>query len=83
MGNVDVKNLVLSGKGIVTGKGAISFLETLNYKRVIIVTGGNSMIRNGIIDKTRKMLEKTGSRTERITRIQRNPSFDEVADGLL
>ena len=40
MGNVDVKNLVLSGKGIVTGKGAISFLETLNYKRVIIVTGG-------------------------------------------
>ena len=83
MGNVDVKNLVLSGKGIVTGKGAISFLETLNYKRVIIVTGGNSMIRNGIIDKTRKMLEKTGSRTELITGIQKNPSFEEVADGLL
>lgn len=82
MGKNAVKNLVLSGKGIVTGKGAIEYLGTLSYKKVIIVTGGSSMIKNGIIDKAKGMLKEHGSQTMLISGIQKNPSFDEVVKGL-
>lgn len=77
-----VKNLVLSGKRIVTGSGAISYLNNLSYKRVIIVTGGNSMIKNGIINKAIDLLTASGSEVKIITGIQKNPSFEEVYDGL-
>lgn len=77
-----VKNLVLSGKRIVTGSGAISYLNKLSYKRVIIVTGGNSMIKNGIINKAIDLLTASGSEVKIITGIQKNPSFEEVYDGL-
>ena len=61
MEDMSVKNLVLSGRQIVTGSGAIGYLKKLSYKRVIIVTGGSSMIKNGIIDKAKEMLIISGS----------------------
>lgn len=77
-----VKDLVLSGKRIVTGSGAISFLSKLSYKKVIIVTGGSSMIKSGIINKAIDLLTESGSEVKLIKGIQKNPSFEEVDEGL-
>ena len=78
MEDMSVKNLVLSGRQIVTGSGAIGYLKKLSYKRVIIVTGGSSMIKNGIIDKAKEMLIMSGSGVRVISGIKKNPSFEEV-----
>ncbi len=77
-----VKQLVLSGKRIISGRGAIAFLRTLSYKRVVMVTGGRSMITTGIMDKARDMLEDNGSEVKMISGIRKNPSFEEVEEGL-
>ena len=82
MEDMSVKNLVLSGRQIVTGSGAIGYLKKLSYKRVIIVTGGSSMIKNGIIDKAKEMLIMSGSGVRVISGIKKNPSFEEVDEGL-
>lgn len=35
-----MRKLVLSGKGIFTGRGSLETLEQYSYKKVLIVTGG-------------------------------------------
>lgn len=82
MEDKSVKNLVLSGRLIVTGSGAIEYLRKLSYKKVIIVTGGSSMSHYGILDKAIEMLKASGSKTRVITGIKKNPSFEEVDEGL-
>lgn len=82
MEDKSVKNLVLSGRLIVTGSGAIEYLSKLSYKKVVIVTGGSSMVKYGIIDKAIEMLETSGCETKVITGIKKNPSFEEVDEGL-
>ena len=42
-----MRKLVLSGKGIFTGRGSLEALEQYTYEKVMIVTGGSSMMRTG------------------------------------
>lgn len=77
-----MRKLVLSGKKIITGAGSISYLKELNYKRVIIVTGGGSMIRTGIIARAVEYIEGTGAEVLLYSGIHKNPSFEEVEQGL-
>lgn len=53
-----MRKLVLSGKGIFTGRGSLEALEQYTYEKVMIVTGGSSMMRTGVVDRVRGMLEK-------------------------
>ena len=77
-----MKKLVLSGKQIVTGAGSLSCLKELCYKRVMIVTGGSSMIRFGIIDRAKGYLESAGATVSVYSGIQKNPAIEEVEQGL-
>lgn len=77
-----MKKLVLSGKKIITGADSLGYLKELSYKRVIIVTGGNSMLRFGVIDRARKYLSETGAEVLVHSGIQKNPTKEEVKDGL-
>lgn len=77
-----MKKLVLSGKKIITGADSLGYLKELSYKRVIIVTGGNSMLRFGVIDRARKYLSETGAEVLVHFGIQKNPTKEEVKDGL-
>lgn len=77
-----MKKIVLSGKRIVTGAGSLEFLKELKYQRVIIVTGGNSMIKNGVIDRAKEYLAETGASVCVHSGIQKNPSMGEVLEGL-
>ena len=56
-----MRKLVLSGKGIFTGRGSLEALEQYTYEKVMIVTGGSSMMRTGVVDRVRGMLEKNNS----------------------
>lgn len=53
-----MRKLVLSGKGIFTGRGSLETLEQYSYKKVMIVTGGKSMLETGVVDRVRGLLEK-------------------------
>lgn len=77
-----MKRIVLSGKSIVTGAGSLSCLRELDHHKVIIVTGGSSMIKNGVIDRAKEYIEETGASVKVYSGIQKNPSIGEVLRGL-
>lgn len=77
-----MKQLVLSGRKIVTGTGSLAYLEELSFKRALVITGGGSMIRTGVIDRARGFLEKNGAEVRIYSGVPKNPSIQEVQKGL-
>lgn len=77
-----MKNLVLSGKRIVTGAGSLAYLEELSFTKALIVTGGGSMIRSGVIGRAKGYLEKNGTKVQVYSGVPKNPSIEEVRKGL-
>lgn len=76
-----MKNIVLSGKAIITGRGSLEYLKNIKFNNAFVVTGGKSMIKHGVIDRIKKYM---GSDKE-ITvypGIGKNPTYKEVLDGL-
>lgn len=77
-----MKKLTLSGRKIITGSGALSALKELHYDRAVIVTGGKSMLKSGVIAKAVSYLEESGCKTMVHSGIRKNPSIEEVNEGL-
>lgn len=77
-----MRKLTFSGKRIITGTGSLSYLRELSYKRVILVTGGSSMMRYGIIERAKEYLAETGAEVLVYSGIQKNPTMEEVEKGL-
>lgn len=77
-----MKKIVLSGKRIVTGIGSLSYLKELAFKRAIIVTGGRSMIETGVIDKAAAYLKENNCEVQIHSGIGKNPTIEEVMQGL-
>lgn len=75
-----MKKLVLSGKRILTGAGALSYLQELSYRKVMIVTGGGSMIRAGVIQRAKEYLEPAEVLV--YSGVQKNPTIQQVREGL-
>ena len=67
-----MRKLVLSGKGIFTGRGSLEALEQYTYEKVMIVTGGSSMMRTGVECRKIRLLrtyKKDWSNVLRLVRI--------------
>ena len=77
-----MKKIVLGKDGIITGSGALEYLTSISYKRVFIVTGGNSMIKTGVIDKAQTYLKQAGCEVTLYSGIKKNPTIEQVMDGL-
>ena len=77
-----MRKLVLSGKGIFTGRGSLETLEQYSYKKVLIVTGGKSMLETGVVDRVRGLLEKNNSEILVYSGVPKNPSIVDVQKGL-
>ena len=77
-----MKELRFHGEAIVTGRGSIEHLRKLDFKRAFIVTGGESMFKNGTIDKIKALLGENGCEVSIYSGIKKNPSTDAVMDGL-
>ena len=78
-----MRKLVLSGKGILTGEGSLLALKDLKYERALLVTGGNSMIKSGVIARAEKYLQMNGTETDLFSGVPKNPSIEDVLKGLV
>lgn len=76
-----MKKIVLGGDALIIGKNAMQYLSSVEYKKAFLVTGGSSMIKNGVIDKCCNLLKKAGCDTYVYSGIKKNPSIQEVEDG--
>ncbi len=77
-----MRKIVLGGKQIITGAGSLSYLEELSFHKVLLVTGGKSMIETGVIDRAVSYLQKGGCEVRVHAGVLKNPSIEEVTEGL-
>ena len=77
-----MKNLVLSGKAIITGSGSLEYLKDVEFSSVFVVTGGHSMIESGVIDRVKQYMAGEGKEVIIYSGIGKNPTYKEVLDGL-
>lgn len=77
-----MKKIVLGKNGIITGVGALEYLASISYKKVFIVTGGNAMFKTGVIDKAEAYLKQAGCEVALYSGIKKNPTMEQVLDGL-
>ena len=78
-----MRKLILSGKGILTGEGSLLALKDLKYERALLVTGGSSMIKSGVIARAEKYLQMNGTETDLFSGVPKNPSIEDVLKGLV
>ena len=78
-----MRKLVLSEKGILTGEGSLLALKDLKYERALLVTGGSSMIKSGVIARAEKYLQMNGTETDLFSGVPKNPSIEDVLKGLV
>ena len=77
-----MKEIKLHGESVVIGRDALNYLNKYEGKKVFVVTGGGSMIRNGIVDKIRLILEKSNNSMAVYSGIPANPTTEDVLKGL-
>lgn len=71
----------LAGSQLLFGDGCLAFLQTLPYKRAMIVVGGSSMQKNGALDTVRTYLAQAGAQTEVFEGVEPDPSLATVLKG--
>lgn len=76
-----MKSIRLTGERLVTEPGALGALGELEFTRAMIVTGGQSMFRNGTIDRAKALLSQRGE-VAVYSGVGANPTRDEVERGL-
>ncbi len=77
-----MKKLILGKQSIRLGRGAIDSLKEIQKKRVFIVTGGQSMFKNGTISRMEALLNETGCDTLVYSGVSKNPDTQAVIDGV-
>lgn len=77
-----MKELRFHGESIVFGRDSLNYLEKYKEKKVFVVTGGGSMIKNGTTDKIRAILEGVNSTMEVYSGIPANPTTNDISKGL-
>lgn len=77
-----MKQVTLTRDMLVTGDGALGYLADVDFKKAVIVTGGSSMMRTGVIDKIKGLMEKDGRTVSVFSGIEKNPTTSQVMAGL-
>lgn len=77
-----MKQLKFGGESLIIGKGSIEYLNNIKASRVFIVTGGNSMFKNGTIDKICEIFKKNDCCVEIFSGIPKNPGTDIILNGV-
>lgn len=71
----------LAGSQLLFGDGCLAHLKTLPYKRAMIVIGGQSMQKNGILATVQAYLAEAGAVTEVFEGVEPDPSLETVLRG--
>lgn len=77
-----MQQIKVSGDYIIMGKNSIEYMNRIKNKKVFIITGGQSMYKNGTIDKIEKMLSQNKCEYEIFSGIKQNPTTSDVLLGL-
>lgn len=77
-----MKKLVLTKQALITGEDALEYLETISYKKTVIVTGGHSMERNGVLERIKKIMKSDGDNVKVFAGIKKNPTIKQVNEGV-
>ncbi len=76
-----MRPMKLAGDKLMFGEGCLEFLSQLGARRAMIVTGGSSMEKSGILKKVRGYLEQGGAETDVFAGVEPDPSFETVLKG--
>lgn len=77
-----MKVLRLNCSVIVTGINSIEYLKKVEFNRALVITGGQSMFKSGVIDKVKECLNKAQKKVEVYSGIGKNPTTGEIKEGL-
>ena len=53
-----MKTITFTKDALVTGENALEYLKTLKCKKAVIITGGQSMKKTGVLDKVTNILNQ-------------------------
>lgn len=76
-----MRPMKLAGDQLMFGAGCLAHLKTLNTKRAMIVTGGSSMKKSGILDEVAGYLREAGAEVAEFGGVEADPSFRTVWAG--
>ena len=77
-----MKELRFHGHSIITGRGSIEFLKSVETKRAFVVTGGKSMFANGTIAKIEALLKEKNVAVSVFPGVPANPPTDFILQGI-
>ena len=77
-----MKTITFTKDALVTGENALEYLKTLKCKKAVIITGGQSMKKTGVLDKVTNILNQAGADVAIYSGIGKNPTTHMVLDGL-
>lgn len=75
-----MSKLFLAGE-VFHGTGTLSELKNLNGKKAIVVIGGSSVKKNGVLDKAMSYLKEAGIETSLFEGVEPDPSVNTVMKG--
>lgn len=76
-----MRPMKLAGSQLMFGDGCLEFLKTLSTKKAMIVIGGSSLEKNGMLARVEGYLHEAGAETAVIRGVEPDPSFDTVKRG--
>ncbi|MCD7981205.1 MAG: iron-containing alcohol dehydrogenase [Clostridiales bacterium] len=76
-----MKKMMLTGQALITGENALDYLGTISYEKAVIVTGGSSMERTGVLRRIREIMKKDHSQMAVYSGISKNPCKAQVLAG--
>jgi alcohol dehydrogenase class IV len=76
-----MRPMKLAGDQLLFGRGCLQHLRTMTGKRAVVVTGGSSMSRSGMLQKVRDYLSEAGIESVVFSGVEPDPSFDTVRRG--
>lgn len=76
-----MRPMKLAGSELMFGEGCLEYIKTMKYKKVSIVIGGSSVIKNGMLDKVRGYFAEAGAETMVISGVEPDPHFSTVVRG--
>lgn len=68
-------------KEIFHGLGSLENLKEIKGSKAVIVIGGSSVKKNGVLEKTQKLLEEKGIKSAVFGGVEADPSIDTVVKG--
>lgn len=76
-----MRPMKLAGSQLMFGQGCLEHLTTLKGSRAMIVTGGSSMKKSGILQKVIDYLKEAGIESQVFSGVEPDPSFSTVMKG--